>query len=63
MVKKKQPPPTAALNVRNIPRSLRDIFRVWCGNRGYTVQDAITALMREAMARDAPLQITPKPEE
>lgn len=55
--KSKPPLPRAALNVRGLPRSLRDGFRVWCGTRGYTVQEAIEALMKQAIARDEVLPI------
>lgn len=41
--------PPVALNVRNLPRDLRNRFKAYCARRSLNMQDAIIILMRMAV--------------
>lgn len=44
-----------ALNTRNVPESTKLQFKAYCAKRGYTMEAAIIALMRECISTDKPL--------
>lgn len=44
-----------ALNTRNVPESTKSQFKAYCAKRGYTMEAAIIALMRECINTDKPL--------
>ncbi len=44
-----------ALNTRNVPESTKSQFKAYCARRGYTMEGAIIALMRECIATDRAL--------
>ena len=43
------------LNVRTMPPELRQQFKEWCGGRGYSMERAVVALIRLAIADDMKL--------
>lgn len=45
----------AVVNIRRVPCAVRDRFKAYCAARGYTMQDAIIALMKKASSEDKPL--------
>ena len=44
-----------ALNTRNIPEATKSQFKAYCARRGYTMEGAIIALMRDCIATDRAL--------
>jgi hypothetical protein len=38
-----------AVNIRSVPKAIRDQFKAYCARRGYTMQRAAIALMRKAI--------------
>ena len=43
------------VNTRNVPRSVRDVFKAYCASRGYTMENAVIALMKKAAREDLTL--------
>ena len=41
-------PDKVAINVRNVPRSLRSRFKSWCAEQDTTMENAIIELIRQA---------------
>jgi len=46
---------STALNIRGVPVGVRDSFKAFCAARGYTMADAVIALMRRAVDEDLAL--------
>lgn len=44
--------PTTSLCTRNVPVSVRDLFKAYCARRGYTMEASIIALMKKAVKDD-----------
>lgn len=40
------------VNIRGVPAPTRDQFKAYCARRGYTMRDALVALMRKAVSED-----------
>ena len=40
------------LHTRNVPEPTKAQFKAWCARKGYTMESAIIALMREAVRED-----------
>lgn len=54
----KLPSREVAVNLRPVPRAVRDLFKSYCSRRGYTMTEALIALMKEAYREDKPLTFT-----
>ena len=48
--------PPVALNVRNLPRDLRNRFKAYCARRSLNMQDAIIMLMQMAVGKKIELE-------
>lgn len=44
-----------SVNTRNVPKAVRDQFKAYCARRGYTMEQAIIALMKKATMEDITL--------
>jgi hypothetical protein len=44
-----------AINTRNVPEATRSQFKAYCARRGYTMEAAIIALMRDCIDHDRAL--------
>lgn len=59
MIRRPEPPrpchQLVSVNTRNVPQAVRDQFKAFCARRGYTMQDAIIALMKKAARENVPL--------
>jgi len=43
------------LNIRNVPVDTKAQFKAYCARRGYTMEAAVGALLRKAVAQDMTL--------
>ena len=48
---------SVAFTARNLPRGVRQRFKAYCAHRGYTMGDAIEALMRKAAHENLELDV------
>ena len=41
-----------ALNIRNMPVDTKALFKGWCASKDYTMEKAVAALLKKAIAED-----------
>jgi hypothetical protein len=54
-MKKPKNQAVVAINTRNVPEATRSQFKAYCARRGYTMEAAIIALMRDCIDQDRAL--------
>lgn len=47
---------TVNVNARNVPKELRVNFKLWCIKNGFSIQDALIALMEIAIEKNVKLK-------
>lgn len=58
---KMRPRRYCAVNARRVPVAVRDQFKAFCARKGYTMEAALVALMRQAVDRDVQLPSARRP--
>jgi hypothetical protein len=51
MKKKKAKEATVPVNIKDVPRNLRDHWKAWCALYGVTMRDSFVAMVRETIQK------------
>lgn len=53
-------PKPVTIKTTTVPQNLRDKFKAWCARRGYTMENTVIAMVRNALDADRPISAARK---